>query len=237
MATCSSTSSARLPAAASLLPKHCCNHPATSKRSPKINSNSFPLPKQPLHIKESSNSTSEKSGLGLRLSKALTATALAATLLSSSLHPSLYAFAAETDYSKYYGTAGSAANYGGYGGNARKKDSAEYSYDVPRGWKERLVSKIQKGTNGTDSEFYNPKRKDEKEYLTSLPGFRTLAPKDTVLNDLALSDVSLQDMITSADNIKSKERRLGDTNQLYYDFEIDSPVGHGLIAVCSLSRV
>ncbi|KAG9151895.1 hypothetical protein Leryth_002147 [Lithospermum erythrorhizon] len=94
----------------------------------------------------------------------LTASALAATILTSAL-PSL----AESSpgYTLYYGTAASAANYGGYGGNSDKKTSAEYIYDVPQGWKERLVSKVEKGTNGTDSEFYNPKKKTEKE--TSSP--------------------------------------------------------------------
>ncbi|MED6129317.1 hypothetical protein PIB30_106764, partial [Stylosanthes scabra] len=52
-------------------------------------------------------------------------------------------------------------------------------------------------TNGTDSEFYNPK-KSEKEYLTFLRGFRQHAPKDAVLNTLALSDVDLQDLIAKA---------------------------------------
>ncbi|KAH9299318.1 hypothetical protein KI387_031000, partial [Taxus chinensis] len=142
-----------------------------------------------------------------------------------------------TGFSIYYGTAASAANYGGYGGNASKKDSAEYIYDVPQGWKERLVSKVEKGTNGTDSEFYNPKRKTEKEYLTFLAGFRTLAPMDTVLNNLSLSDVNLQDMIASASSVKSNER-IGANGQVYYDFEIDSPLAHSLISVtCAKNKL
>lgn len=74
---------------------------------------------------------------------------------------------------------------------------------MPDGWKERLVSKVEKGTNGTDSEFYNPKKKAEKEYLTFLSGFQQLAPRDAVLNNLALSDVDLQDLIASADSVTS----------------------------------
>ena len=61
------------------------------------------------------------------------------------------------------------------------------------------------GTNGTDSEFYNPKKKAEKEYLTFLAGFRQLAPKDVILNNLALSDVDLQDLIANADSVTSDE--------------------------------
>jgi hypothetical protein len=35
-------------------------------------------------------------------------------------------------FQTYYGTAASASSYGGYGGNANKKDSAEYIFDVPQ---------------------------------------------------------------------------------------------------------
>lgn len=50
-------------------------------------------------------------------------------------------------------------------------------YDVPAGWKERVISKVEKGTNGTDSEWYNPANKKEKIYTTYLGGFRKLGPK------------------------------------------------------------
>ncbi|KAK3021150.1 hypothetical protein RJ639_047091 [Escallonia herrerae] len=164
----------------------------------------------------------------------LTATALAATILTTT-PPSV----ADTpaSYQTYYGTAASAANYGGYGGNSSKKDSAEYIYDVPDGWKERLVSKVEKGTNGTDSEFYNPRKKTEKEYLTFLAGFRQLAPKDVILNNLALSDVLLQDLIASADSVGSEERK-DEKGQVYYVYEIDGVGGHSLISVtCARNKL
>ncbi|KAK7271586.1 hypothetical protein RJT34_27615 [Clitoria ternatea] len=156
----------------------------------------------------------------------LTATVAIATILTTTPSPSL----AADSYQVYYGTAASAANYGGYGGNASKKDSAEYVYDVPDGWKERLVSKVEKGTNGTDSEFYNPKKRAEKEYLTFLSGFRQLAPKDAVLNNLALSDVDLQDLIASAESLTSEEVKDG-KGQVYYVYEIDGVGTHSLISV------
>ncbi|KAL3380762.1 hypothetical protein AABB24_001089, partial [Solanum stoloniferum] len=162
-----------------------------------------------------------------KLTTTLTATAIATTILTTSL-PSLAD--SPTSFNIYYGTAASAANYGGYGGNSDKKASAEYIYDVPDGWKERLVSKVEKGTNGTDSEFYNPKKKTEKEYLTYLAGFRQLAPKDIILNNLALSDVNLQDLIANADGVTSEERK-DENGQLYYDYEIDGVLGHSLISV------
>ncbi|KAG4947750.1 hypothetical protein JHK87_043757 [Glycine soja] len=164
----------------------------------------------------------------------LTAAAAIATLLTTAPAPSL---AQESPYQVYYGTAASAANYGGYGGNSSKKDSAEYVYDVPAGWKERLVSKVEKGTNGTDSEFYNPKKKAEKEYLTFLAGFRQLAPKDVILNNLALSDVDLQDLIANADSVTSDEVK-DDKGQLYYVYEIDGVGTHSLISVtCAKNKL
>ncbi|KAJ4828013.1 hypothetical protein Tsubulata_006208 [Turnera subulata] len=158
----------------------------------------------------------------------LTAT-LAATTILATAAPASLADPAQT-YNIYYGTAASAANYGGYGGNSDKKASAEYVYDVPEGWKERLVSKVEKGTNGTDSEFYNPKKRTEKEYLTFLAGFRQLAPKDVVLNNLALSDVDLQDLIAGADSLVSEEKT-DENGQVYYVYEIDGVGKHSLIKV------
>ncbi|CAI9103115.1 OLC1v1001552C1 [Oldenlandia corymbosa var. corymbosa] len=170
------------------------------------------------------------------LATTLTATALATTILTSSTLPSIAADS-PSNYFIYYGTAASAANYGGYGGNSDKKASAEYIYDVPDGWKERLVSKVEKGTNGTDSEFYNPKKKTEKEYLTYLAGFRQLAPKDVVLNNLALSDVNLQDLIASADSVTSNERK-DENGQVYYEYEIDGVGAHSLISVtCAKNKL
>lgn len=165
------------------------------------------------------------------------AAAAAAALLLHSPLPSLAADPAPLHL--YYGTAASAANYGGYGGNASKKDTAEYTYLVPDSWKERLVSKVEKGTNGTDSEFYNPKKKSEKEYLTFLSGFRALAPMDAVLNNLALSDVELQDLIASSaeDGVTSKEVKDG-KGQTYYEYEIDGAATHSLIKVtCARNKL
>ncbi|XP_062196587.1 thylakoid lumenal 19 kDa protein, chloroplastic-like [Phragmites australis] len=144
---------------------------------------------------------------------------------------------ADPAFTVYYGTAASAANYGGYGGNASKKDTAEYVYDVPEGWKERLVSKVEKGTNGTDSEFFNPRKRSEKEYLTFLAGIRALAPLNAVLDNLALSDVVLQDQIASADDVRSAERTDGG-GQVYYEYEIAGAGAHSLISVtCARNKL
>ncbi|CAL5340550.1 unnamed protein product [Camellia sinensis] len=196
--------------------------PTTSTTPPKA-------PTPPPSIPHQLTFPSHKPPCLTNLTTTLTAAvaAAAATILTTTA-PSIAD--SPTTYQIYYGTAASAANYGGYGGNASKKDSAEYIYDVPDGWKERLVSKVEKGTNGTDSEFYNPKKKAEKEYLTFLSGFRQLAPRDAVLNNLALSDVDLQDLIASADSVTSEERK-DENGQVYYVYEIDGVGAHSLISV------
>lgn len=158
----------------------------------------------------------------------------AAALLCGSVDPAF----ADAGYKLYYGTAASASSYGGYGGNSSKQDSAEYTYEVPDAWKERAISKVEKGTNGTDSEFFNPKNRNAKTYLLFLAGFRRLPPQENVLNDIALSDVNLQDLIMTADEIKQSQRLDPSTDQLYYDFEIEGPLGHALISVtCAKNKL
>ncbi|KAK9266415.1 hypothetical protein L1049_025341 [Liquidambar formosana] len=200
-------------------------------------------PKPPPLTKPPSNSpvTLTKPQLTIPASKpppttlTLTLTTAAVAAILSTTPPSLAD--SPTTYNIYYGTAASAANYGGYGGNSSKKESAEYIYEVPNGWKERLVSKVEKGTNGTDSEFYNPKKKSEKEYLTFLSGFPQLAPKDVVLNNLALSDVDLQDLIASADGVVSEEKK-DEKGQVYYVYEVDGAGAHSLISVtCAKNKL
>ncbi|KAK9093629.1 hypothetical protein Syun_028540 [Stephania yunnanensis] len=201
--------------------------PPSAIFSPKSPPNAYPTKSSQLTL---STTITNKSSSTLTL----TAAAAAAVILSTT--PPSFADTS-TPYNVYYGTAASAANYGGYGGNSSKKDSAEYVYDVPDGWKEKLVSKIQKGTNGTDSEFYNPRKKSEKEYLTFLAGFRQLAPKDVVLDNLALSDVDLQDLISTADSVRSEEKK-DDSGQVYYVYEIDGVAAHSLISVtCAKNKL
>ena len=85
------------------------------------------------------------------------------------------------------------------------------------------------GTNGTDSEFNNPKKRKEKEYLTFLAGYRQLAPREVILNNLALSDVELQDQIAAADKVSSDQ--VEKEQQVYYVYEIESGSEHSLISV------
>jgi hypothetical protein len=58
--------------------------------------------------------------------------AAAMVLLSNGASNLALADDSASEFQTYYGTAASASSYGGYGGNANKKDSAEYIFDVPQ---------------------------------------------------------------------------------------------------------
>ncbi|CAO2207200.1 unnamed protein product [Urochloa humidicola] len=209
------------PSLLSRLPSHLLTAAPTTSSPP-------PTPPQTLRLPPST-----KPPLATTLVAAAAAAGL--LLLSPTPPPTL----ADPEFTVYYGTAASAANYGGYGGNASKKDTAEYVYDVPSGWKERLVSKVEKGTNGTDSEFFNPRKRSEKEYVAFLPGIRALAPLSAVLDNLALSDVVLQDQIATAEDVRAAERRGEEGGgQVYYEYEVAGAGAHSLISVtCARNKL
>ncbi|CAL5001326.1 unnamed protein product [Urochloa decumbens] len=210
----------------SRLPSPLLTAASTSTASPP------PTPPHTLRLPPNNNKP-----LATTLVAAAAAAAAGLLLLSPSPPPPTLA---DPEFTVYYGTAASAANYGGYGGNASKKDTAEYVYDVPTGWKERLVSKVEKGTNGTDSEFFNPRKRTEKEYVAYLPGIRALAPLSAVLDNLALSDVVLQDQIATAEGVRAEERREGGEGegQVYYEYEVAGAGAHSLISVtCARNKL
>lgn len=58
-----------------------------------------------------------------------------------------------------------------------------------------------------------------------------------MLNNLALSDVGLQDQIASADGVKSNQRK-DDSGQVYYEYEIAGAGSHSLISVtCAKNKL
>lgn len=58
-----------------------------------------------------------------------------------------------------------------------------------------------------------------------------------VLNNLALSDVELQDLIASADGVTSEEKK-DENGQVYYIYEIDGVGAHSLISVtCAKNKL
>lgn len=117
---------------------------STGTTAPKLPQISPPQKPQIIPILQSKPSLSSLTAAG---------SAIAIAAIVSTSPPSLAD--AGPAFNVYYGTAASAANYGGLGGNANKKDSAEYVYDVPDGWKERLVSKVEKGISKSPWKFLN----------------------------------------------------------------------------------
>ncbi|XVF33742.1 hypothetical protein REPUB_Repub17cG0194800 [Reevesia pubescens] len=139
------------------------------------------------------------------LATALT-TALATTTLLTSTPPSIAA--QPPTYHMYYGTAASAANYGGYGGNSDKKASAEYVYDVPDGWKRAFSFQSGKGHQ------WNRQRVLQSEEKTRE-----------------------RDLIAGADSLVSEEKK-DENGQLYYVYEIDGIGKHSLIAItCAKNKL
>eukprot|EP00963_Diacronema_lutheri_P000778 scaffold47_cov334-Pavlova_lutheri.AAC.8 len=121
---------------------------------------------------------------------------------------------------RYLGLATSSSSYGGYGGNENSEDRYKYYYDVPEDWDQATVNKIEKATNGTDSKWTSKKRGggNEKIYLVTFPGYSTLkAQRGEIMNDLAISDYDLQDILSGAEDVKIHERQVEGITYVDYD--------------------
>ena len=77
-------------------------------------------------------------------------------------------------YLRLYGEATTSSSYGGYGGNENNFDKFKYYYDIPVGWTQDTVNKVEKSTNGTDTRWSNPKLNSEKVYCVTLTGYNRL---------------------------------------------------------------
>jgi hypothetical protein len=122
-------------------------------------------------------------------------------------------------YLRLYGEATTSSSYGGYGGNENNFDKFKYYYDIPVGWTQDTVNKVEKSTNGTDTRWSNPKLNSEKVYCVTLTGYNRLKDdRSGLLSDLALSDYNLQDAIIGADSVEISEREA--FGQTYIDFDL-----------------
>lgn len=122
-------------------------------------------------------------------------------------------------YLRFYGEATTSSSYGGYGGNENNFDKFKYFYEIPVGWQPDTVNKTEKSTNGTDSRWVNSKLSAERVYCVSLTGYNKLKEdRQSLLNDLALSDYNLQDALIGADNIEVSEREVD--GQTFIDFDL-----------------
>ena len=120
---------------------------------------------------------------------------------------------------RFYGEATSSSSYGGYGGNENNFDKFKYYYDVPEGWEQDTVNKVEKSTNGTDNRWKSKKNKDAKVYSITLAGYGKLKEdREAIISDLALSDYNLQDAIIGADSFVTKDRDVD--WQTYVDYDL-----------------
>lgn len=120
---------------------------------------------------------------------------------------------------RFYGEATSSSSYGGYGGNENNFDKFKYYYDVPQGWEQDTVNKVEKSTNGTDNRWKSKKNKDAKVYSITLAGYGKLKEdREAIISDLALSDYNLQDAIIGADSFVTKDRDVD--WQTYVDYDL-----------------
>mmetsp|Transcript_12364 Transcript_12364/g.25981 ORF Transcript_12364/g.25981 Transcript_12364/m.25981 type:complete len:265 (-) Transcript_12364:127-921(-) len=123
----------------------------------------------------------------------------------------------------FYGAANPPATYGGIGGTA--PEMARYTFQYPAGmFKELGVSKIEKGTNGTDTKFVSTARsKKEQVYVVSLAnegavgGFKQQDP-ERLLSSVSGSDYVFQDALNLGEVTSSKRTVDDDT---FYDFVIE----------------
>jgi hypothetical protein len=109
---------------------------------------------------------------------------------------------ADEEFTTFYGAANPPATYGGVGGTT--KDKARYSFSVPAGWAEDVVSKTEKGATGVDSRFLGPKRTRARVYVVTLApmGSRDgsgFVAKDgeSALKAVTGGDFALQDVLAA----------------------------------------
>lgn len=123
----------------------------------------------------------------------------------------------------FYGAANPPATYGGIGGTEPEK--ARYTFQYPKElFKELSVSKVEKGTNGTDTKFVSISRpKKQQVYVVSLAnegavgGFKQQDP-ERLLASVSGSDYVFQDAVNSGE-VSSSKRTVDDDT--FYDFAIE----------------
>ena len=118
---------------------------------------------------------------------------------------------------RVYGEATTAASYGGYGGSDKSDDRFKYTYEVPEEWRAETINKIEKGVTGIDNR--QAASKGTKAYVITFPGYLKLKDdRDSIISDLAIADIQLQDILAEQESFESRSRMRGD--QLFYDYDI-----------------
>jgi len=142
--------------------------------------------------------------------------------------PAIPAYA-EEELILFKGVASPPTSYGGYGGNA--EESFKYAFMVPSAWKSETVNKTEKGTQGVDCKFTNPKVKGMKAFVIALgragedaKAFKITDVEGTFAS-FAGADYDIQDALTTADEVTTKTRD-GENGDVFFEYDIDSPINH-----------
>jgi len=145
----------------------------------------------------------------------------AAAFAVSSL-PSLPAMAEVPALTTFYGAANPPATPGKLGGTTKAK--ARYSFDYPETWVEEVISKVEKGTNGTDVRLIGPKSKKEKVFVLTLlnfggkKGFTMDQPAVPLLQSLTGSLFFFQDALADGE---LTARTIQKDGKKYYEYKLE----------------
>ena len=165
------------------------------------------------------------------------------TFVASSVSPEEALAAAATSdlgngFQRVYGEASPVSSYGGMGGGeGAASNRFRYMYDVPSSWSSGTVGKIEKAYSGVDTKFKDQRTKSSA-YVITLAGYTALkSDRRSILDDLSLSDSSLQDSLQSEDiDVSLSEVTAypdGKTAQPYVYFDLSSPSEHALATITS----
>ena len=99
---------------------------------------------------------------------------------------------------------------------------------IPDDFDETKIGKIEKATQGIDSRWRGPSR-GEEVYVVSIPGFAKLSARDEILDNLAVSNIDLQDKLYQQLDYKDYEKTVGE--QTYYCYELQTEVDMTLVSV------
>ena len=100
---------------------------------------------------------------------------------------------------------------------------------VPDNFDETKIGKIEKATQGIDSRWRGLSR-GEEVYVVSIPGFAELkGERDEILENLAVSNIDLQDKLYQQLDYKDYEKTVGE--QKYYCYELQTEVDITLVSI------
>jgi len=147
-----------------------------------------------------------------------------AGLIALSSFPALPAMADDEPLATFYGAANPPATPGKVGGV--EKSLARYTFQYPESWKEENISKVEKGTNGTDVRFNGPARKKEKLFVLTLlnyggkNGFTMEQNPTTLLKSLTGSLFFFQDALEDGE---LTARSITKNGQKFFEYSLVGP--------------